>query len=485
MPKNSILTTARIAADALGVAFDRLTPTPRQKLAGGVAAVLLTSVVGAIATVDGKVEPVVTRPVLEQVGIEPVALGDPGDSLFWYEETFGRGDTFGSLLGRMQVRSMEAARVVADAQAGRVLRKLRTGVRVRAQVSRTGDLERLEFVTPEDRLAILARGTTQGSGLWRVTEQPLQLSREVVSHDVTVRSRAGADIEAAGVPASVTQQLSQAFHGSISVPAGLVRGDRLSVLYETFHHDGELVRTGRVLAAEFVRGKQVRRTIWFESGSTRGYFDPASPAQAMVAAPARPAAPAAAHSHAPAGFAQPLDVTRVTSGFAARLDSRRHRWVAHKGIDLGAPIGTPVRATAEGVVDYAGWQSGYGNVVVVRHPGDYTTLYAHLSQFSPTARSGLRIGQGDVLGFVGMTGWATGPHLHYELRRNGAFINPLSASAAPAAAAPEATVAAAPVMIDNGGLPARVHAQMQARARELFAQIDTSRQAGSTVALLD
>lgn len=488
MPKNSILTIAQNASGALGVALDRLTPTPRQKLAGGVAAVLLTGVVGAIATVDGKVEPVVTHPVVEQVGIEPVVLGDPADLLFWYEETFSRGDTFGSLLARMQVRSMEAARVVADTQAGRALHKLRTGVRVRAQVSRTGDLERLEFVTPEDRLAVLARGSTQGSGHWRVTEQPLQLSREIVSHVITVHSRAGADIEAAGVPSSVTQQLSQAFNGTLAVPSGLGRGDRLSLLYETFHHDGELVRTGRVLAAELVRGKQVRRTVWFDSGSTRGYFDPASQAQApqQVRAPVRP--PAQASGSAPGGFASPLDVTRVTSGFAARLDSRRHRWVAHKGIDLGAPIGTPVHAAAEGVVDYAGWQSGYGNVVVVRHSGEYTTLYAHLSQFSPTARSGLRIGQGDVLGFVGMTGWATGPHLHYELRRNGVFMNPMVASASPATTV--ATIdtpvvaTAAPVVVDHG-LPPRLHAQMQARARELFAQIDAGRQNSSAVALLD
>ena len=109
--------------------------------------------------------------------------------------------------------------------------------------------------------------------------------------------------------------------------------------------------------------------------------------------------------------------SRVTSGFSlARLHPIFDTWRAHKGVDYGAPTGTPIRATANGVVAFAGRQGGYGNVVIVRHGGSYSTLYAHLSRFAKPAKAGARVSQGETIGYVGQTGWATGPHLHYEFR---------------------------------------------------------------------
>ncbi len=123
----------------------------------------------------------------------------------------------------------------------------------------------------------------------------------------------------------------------------------------------------------------------------------------------------------------PVAFTRITSGFSlARLHPFLQTWRAHKGVDFAAPIGTPVHAAASGRVIVAGQQGGYGNVVMLQHAGGRSTVYAHLSRFAPGVKHGSLVRQGDVIGYVGMTGWATGPHLHYEFRVDNVQVNPLT-----------------------------------------------------------
>ena len=122
----------------------------------------------------------------------------------------------------------------------------------------------------------------------------------------------------------------------------------------------------------------------------------------------------------------PLELSRVSSGFGLRMHPIHNAWRAHQGVDYAAPAGTRVRAVGDGVVEFAGQQGGYGNVVIVRHDASRSTLYAHLRSFGAGVRSGARIAQGDTVGLVGQTGWATGPHLHYEFRVAGTARNPLS-----------------------------------------------------------
>ena len=122
----------------------------------------------------------------------------------------------------------------------------------------------------------------------------------------------------------------------------------------------------------------------------------------------------------------PLEFSRVTSGFGGRMHPIHNTWRQHTGVDYGAPGGTRIRATSDGVIDFVGRQGGYGNVVVVRHQSRYTTLYAHMSGFAAGAKKGARVSQGEIIGYVGQTGWATGPHLHYEFRVADAAVNPLT-----------------------------------------------------------
>jgi murein DD-endopeptidase MepM/ murein hydrolase activator NlpD len=207
----------------------------------------------------------------------------------------------------------------------------------------------------------------------------------------------------------VAVQLAEIFSSDVDFHRDLRRGDRFSVVYEALAADGEFVGFGRVLAAEFVNQGNLYRAVFFRDDEGRnGYYTPDG------------------RNMRKAFLRSPIEFSRVTSGFSrSRYHPVLKTWRAHKGIDYGAPSGTRVRATADGVVTFVGVKGGYGKTVTVRHPNGYATLYAHLSGFGESLRRGKRVVQGEVVGFVGSTGLATGPHLHYEFHVNGVHQNPM------------------------------------------------------------
>jgi murein DD-endopeptidase MepM/ murein hydrolase activator NlpD len=180
------------------------------------------------------------------------------------------------------------------------------------------------------------------------------------------------------------------------------------VVYETLTADDEPIawrQVGRILAAQFSQGARDYSAVWFQEGSGKGaYFD------------------LQGQSKRRSFLSSPLEVSRVTSAFAVRFHPILRTWAQHNGIDYAAPMGTPVRSVANGVVDFAGWQNGYGKVVSLDHGNQRSTLYAHLSRID--VQQGQKISQGAILGAVGATGWATGPHLHFELKVNGVHQDP-------------------------------------------------------------
>lgn len=202
---------------------------------------------------------------------------------------------------------------------------------------------------------------------------------------------------------------NEIFGWDIDFALDIRRGDEFTVVYERKFQDGRYVRDGRVLAAEFVNQGRVHRAVWFESadGSVRGYFTPEG--QGMRKAFLR----------------APVDFTRISSGFNPhRLHPISGRVRAHQGVDYAAPTGTPIWAAGDGRIQFAGRKGGYGNAVIVDHGRGITTLYGHMSRFARAMRSGRRVTQGEVIGYVGSTGAATGPHLHYEYRVDGHHKNP-------------------------------------------------------------
>jgi murein DD-endopeptidase MepM/ murein hydrolase activator NlpD len=226
-----------------------------------------------------------------------------------------------------------------------------------------------------------------------------------------IRSSLFAATDDAGIPDNVAVQLTEIFGTEIDFHRELRRGDRFSVVYETIYHHGQPLRAGRVLAAEFVNDGKSHKAVYYAAAASGGaYHTPDG------------------KSRRAAFLRSPLEVSRITSGFAMRRHPIMQDWRAHKGVDYAAPTGTRVKATADGVVDFAGRQNGYGNIIVLKHHGRYSTHYGHLNAFAPGMKKGSRVSQGDVIGYVGATGWATGPHLHYEFRIDNVHQNPLSAA---------------------------------------------------------
>jgi murein DD-endopeptidase MepM/ murein hydrolase activator NlpD len=225
-----------------------------------------------------------------------------------------------------------------------------------------------------------------------------------------IRSSLFGAADAVGLPDAVTMQLAEVFSGDIDFYHDLRRGDRFAVVYEMRDVDGAPAGAGKLVAAEFVnKGIAYRAFLWRGTDGSEAYYteDGKNLRKAFLRSP--------------------VEFTRITSGFSlARFHPFLQTWRAHKGVDFAAPTGTAVRAAGDGKVTFAGRQNGYGNVVILQHGGANSTVYAHLSRFAAGTRPGARVGQGTVIGYVGQTGWATGPHLHYEFRVNSVQRNPMT-----------------------------------------------------------
>jgi len=369
----ALRTTALLALAASGVvAFATIAPDPRE------AELLIAR--------TASVEPMTIR--AEQVL--------PGPAYFVREERFQRGDTLGSFLARLGLTDADAARLARL----RGLHLLRPGLMVRAEVSSAGAPRSISFLTGrETLLQVVAEGDE-----YRSLEYPAPLDTRVAMKSGVIRSSLFAATDAAGIPDSIGIQLAEIFGGDVDFYRDLRKGDRFTVVYEELHLAGTPVRSGRVLAAEFVNNGKAFRAVSYG----RSYYSPEG------------------KSLRKAFLRTPLEFSRVSSGFGVRMHPIAKAWRKHEGIDYAAPAGTRVRAVGDGVVEFAGAKGGYGNVVIVRHHGQYTTTYAHLSRFASGVRRGARLAQGDAVGFVGQTGWATGPHLHYEFRIAGQARNPFS-----------------------------------------------------------
>lgn len=392
--------------------------------------------VAAFGTVSETPEPPVARAVVVEVLAPPIVAATTDIvQTYAHEERFERGDTFASLLTRLGVDGADAVQLVKQHGGSKPFRALRPGMAVQAETTDYGALRALRFVSGRDTILGFER---EGDG-FRVLDEPARLARQIVLKSGEIRSSLFAAADDVGMPDAITMQIADIFSGDVDFHRDLRKGDRFAVVYEAFHHNGRLLKSGRVLAAEFVNAKKALRAVWFDDPAEGrgGYYAPDG------------------KNLRKAFLRSPLEFSRVTSGFAMRFHPILQQWRAHNGVDYGAPTGTRVRATADGVVDFAGVQGGYGKVVVLRHHGGITTAYAHLNGFAGDVRKGARVAQGDTIGFVGATGWATGPHLHYEFRVNNQHRNPLTI----------AMPAAEPVPADRMGA-------FNAIARPLAAQLE-------------
>jgi murein DD-endopeptidase MepM/ murein hydrolase activator NlpD len=347
----------------------------------------------------------VERVVREIALPEPVPLSSGPDATFIQEERIERGDSLAALLAKLNVDDPEAVAFLRQTTEARPFARMRTGRSVRAETSPDGQLLSLSYLTPSGTLLQVKR---QGE-TFMVSEEPADLDLRPQMASGEIRSSLFAATDAVGLPDAIATQVAEIFSSHIDFHRDLRRGDRFAVVYEGFYHGAELVRTGRVLAAEFLNQGKTYQALWFESKDGPGGYYTAD-----------------GKSLRKAFLRSPLEFSRISSGYSlARFHPILLTWTAHRGIDYAAPTGTRVRTTGDGVVSFAGWQGGYGNLVIVQHQGKFSTYYAHLSAFASGIRKGARVSQGDFIGFVGQTGMATGPHLHYEFHVNGVQQDPL------------------------------------------------------------
>lgn len=247
-------------------------------------------------------------------------------------------------------------------------------------------------------------------GNTRVSQQALALDeRETIAHGTIDGSLFGAGSRA-GLSSVMVLKLANLFQYDIDFAQDLRQGDHFTVIYDKIYRDGHFIHDGDIVAAEFYN-EGTRYTAYryqLPNGETRWFSEDGRPLQKAF-------------------LRTPVDFTRISSTFsAARFHPVLGLMRAHKGVDYAAPTGTPIHAAGDGVIKYRGWMNGYGNFVLIQHNGTISTAYGHMSRFAANERIGQHVRQGQVIGYVGMTGLATGPHLHYEFRVDGTQRNPLT-----------------------------------------------------------
>lgn len=354
----------------------------------------------------------------------------------WEEIVVKRGDTLSSIFSRLEIHS-QLTPVLALGEATRALTSVYPGQVLRVRRGEQGLQELVYDLSDSEHLRIWREGG--------------ELHAETSSRDLEVReARASGTIRyslfEAGLQAGLSQnlimELATIFGWDIDFALDIRAGDQFSVIYEEYYRDGEKLRDGRILAAEFInQGRAFRAAYYDGDGARAGYYSPDG------------------RSMRKAFLRAPVDFHRISSRFQPE---RYHPVLGvkrpHRGVDYAARTGTPIKAAGDGKITFRGTKGGYGRTVIIQHGATYSTLYAHLSLFRGGVGVGTRVKQGQVIGYVGQSGLATGPHLHYEFLVNGVHRNPLTVKLPTAEP-----------------LPATVVARFQDHAEPLFAQLDTVR----------
>jgi len=328
---------------------------------------------------------------------EPLAL--------WQEVTVKSGDSIAAIFSRFDIPPGQLHSLLQQGGPTEHLKKIYPGQTLRIMTSAEQGLVRLSYPIDELSTLEIARND-DGFDVSTVTRTPEFRSKNASGViDSSLFLAAGK----AGLPDNLTMQLAGIFGWDIDFALDMRKGDRFTVLYQEMYVDGENIGNGAILAAEFVnRGKRYQAVRYTDAGGKTDYYslDGKSMRKAFLRTP--------------------VEFSRISSGFSL---GRKHPVLntirAHKGVDYAAATGTPVKATSDGKIIHRGRKGGYGNTIIVQHGSKYSTLYAHLSKYRSGLSTGNRVKQGQIIGYVGSSGLATGPHLHYEFRINGVHRDPL------------------------------------------------------------
>ena len=366
--------------------------------------------------------------VIDEVSVVPVSALVPSNkstvlengalvmpSRFIQTEKIRRGETLASLLARLGANDQEFMVFVRKDSVAKKIMQLQSGRTVQAEVDENGRILKFNYrLAPSQAKpgaltvsAVKIAVTRTGSSL-SAEQTTINIEKRIETRSAEVHTNFFAATDAAGIPDSIAIRLADILGSELDFRRDIRRGDKLRVVYEALTEEGGLEApiAGRILAVELTAKGKRHDAVWFDKNREYFNFQGKSLNKAFLR--------------------NPLEFNRVSSGFTeSRLHPVFKDWRAHKGVDFAAALGTKVKASGNGVIDFIGRQNGYGNVVIIKHHDKFTTLYAHLNDFTEGLKVGSKVSQGDVIGEVGRTGWATGPHLHYEFRIDGVPADPL------------------------------------------------------------
>lgn len=323
------------------------------------------------------------------------------------EHTVKSGENLSSIFSDLNLSREDLHKIVHSNAAGKQFADVAPGQDLIATLNASGELERLAY-TKNPFETLIATRHDDGFDVELLSKK---IDYQIASAKGTINSSLFEDGKEAGLPEKLILKLADIFAWDIDFALNLRDGDQFTVVYEKLFVDGKEFDTGEILSVEFVNQKKTYTAVRFEDNQGHtGYYTPEG------------------NGLRKAFLQTPMDFAKISSHFDLH---RKHPILntirAHKGVDYSAAIGTPVKTTGDGKIVFRGEKNGYGNVVEIEHGQKYSTLYAHLSGFKSGQKVGSTIKQGDVIGYVGKTGLATGPHLHYEFRIGGEHVNPVTA----------------------------------------------------------
>ena len=335
----------------------------------------------------------------------PQASAAPTESYHWKTITVKNGDSFSSLMERAGFHTKAWFEVIDLGPISKPLTRLRVGEQLKVAGS-ADQVRALDYPLDSENTLQIRRG--QKDLETNILTNPIEHRTTSVSGVIDNAFYLSATD--AGLPDNIIMGFADLFAWDVNFALDVRQGDRFTVLYEEKYQNGKKLGAGAILAGEFVnRGKVLRTLRYTDPSGKTNYYTPEG------------------RSMRRAFLRSPVHFTRISSRFnPSRLHPIYKTKRPHRGVDYAAPRGTPIMAAGDGVVTFAGQKTGYGNVVIIKHGERYSTLYAHMTRAAKGLRRGKRVKQGQTIGLVGSTGWATGPHLHYEFRVDGAHRNPLT-----------------------------------------------------------
>jgi murein DD-endopeptidase MepM/ murein hydrolase activator NlpD len=345
-----------------------------------------------------------SHPALKQAISEAAPEAEP---LEWESVTIKSGDTLASIFSKKGISSTTTHKIATLNEQTRKLRYIQPGDEIQLLLDEQRGIRKMKYIPDITRTLLIELNEDQSysSKIINYQLEAYPVYREGVIDSSLFEAAANADI-----PEDVIMDLVAIFGWDIDFSLDIRSGDRFGIVYEELYKDDVKIRNGRILSAEFINNGTTYRAVYYTDPSGNSdYYAPDG------------------KSMRKAFLRSPVKFSRISSRFSnKRWHPILSKWRSHKGVDYAAARGTPVRASGDGKITFAGTKGGYGRLVVIQHGGRYTTVYGHLNSYAKGARAGTKVKQGQIIGYVGSSGLATGPHLHYEFRVNGVHRNPLT-----------------------------------------------------------